>query len=168
MQVLRLQWRRIASNGMPVVQVGHFERILLPVDFSSECDVAAHHAAWFAQTTGGTVHLVHVIVNPLDDLYDTHALPPLQVVDAAEAKALSLLRAVAERCLPASVTRVLHIRHGDPYEKLRAVADEIHPDLIVLSTRGRGGIAHLVIGSVAEKIVRHALCPLFVVPRPNK
>ncbi len=148
-----------------MVTVGRFERILLPVDFSSDCDVVAHHAAWFATTAGGTVHLVHVIVNPLDDLYQTHALPPLQVVDAAEAKAFSLLRAVAERCLPATVTRVLHVRHGDAYEKIRAVAQEIEPDLIVLSTHGRGGIAHLLIGSVAEKIVRHTPCPVFIVPR---
>lgn len=152
------------SNRGDVVTVGHFERILLPVDFSSECDVAAHHAAWFATTAGGTVHLVHVIVNPLDELYETRALPPLQVVDAAETKALQLLRQVAERCLPSSVKYVLHIRHGDPYEKIRAVIDEVKPDLIVLSTHGRGGITHLLIGSVAEKIVRHAPCPIFVVP----
>lgn len=111
------------------------------------------------------MHLVHVIVNPLDEVYQTHALPPLQVVDAAETRAYALLREVAERCLPETVTRVLHVRHGDAYEKIRAVAEEIRPDLIVLSTHGRGGIAHLVIGSVAEKIVRHAPCPIFVVPR---
>ncbi len=127
--------------------------------------MAAHHAAWFAAASGGAIHLVHVIVNPLDELYETHALPPLQVVDAAKEKALTLLQRTAERCLPPTVKRTLHIRHGDAYEKIRAVVEEIKPDLIVLSTRGRGGIAHLLIGSVAEKIVRHAPCPIFIIPR---
>jgi universal stress protein A len=162
-----LQWTRLPGNRTRVSDAGKFDRILLPVDFSSQCDIAARHAAWFATVGGGTVHLVHVIVNPLDDVYQTHTLPPLKVVDAAEETARLLLRQVADRCFPATVPRVLHVRHGDPYEKILAVVEEVRPDLIVLSTRGRGGLAHLVIGSVAEKLVRHAPCPVFVVPRPR-
>lgn len=153
------------GNRERVTEPGRFARIVVPLDFSSECDVALRHAAWFAAVAGSTIHLVHVIANPLDEIYKTHALPPLQVVDAAATKARALLEQVATRCLPASVPRVVHVRHGDAYEKIRDVLDTVQPDLVVLSTRGRGAIAHLLIGSVAEKIVRHAPCPIFVVPR---
>lgn len=146
-------------------RVGHFATILLPVDFSEHCEEAAHHAAWFARVGGGQIHLVHVIANPLEDIYETHDLLPVQVVDRAEAKALALLEEVARRCLDPGIPYSLHVRHGDPFEKIVAVVGELGPHLIVLSTHGRGGLLHLVMGSVAEKLVRYAPCPIFVVPR---
>ncbi len=146
-------------------EVGHFARILLPVDFSQHCGDAAQHAGWFARVGEGQVHLVHVIANPLDDLYETKEVPPLEVVDHAEAKARTLLEDVARSCLPPGVPYHLHLRHGDPFEKIIAVTAEVQPQLIVLSTHGRGGLLHLVMGSVAEKIVRYAPCPIFIVPR---
>lgn len=148
-------------------RVGQFGTILVPVDFSQHCDEAVHHAAWFAGVCGGEVHLVHVIANPLDDLYETHDVLPLQVVDRAEATAHRLLAEVGSRCLPPGIRHSLHVRHGDPFEKIVAVVKDVGPHLIVLSTHGRGGVRHLVMGSVAEKIVRHAPCPMFIVPRPR-
>ena len=52
------------------------------------------------------------------------------------------------------------IRHGVPYEEIVAYAEEIDADLIVLSTHGHTGLSHILLGSVAEKIVRHAPCPV--------
>jgi nucleotide-binding universal stress UspA family protein len=143
--------------------VDGFKRIMLPVDFSEHCDRAAHHAAWFARVSRGRVHLVHVIANPADPLYEPEEVPHWDMVEHSEKKAQELIEATAQRCLPPDCPREFHLAQGDPYAKLMDVAQRIQPDLIVMSTHGRSGLAHLVIGSVAEKVVRHAPCPVFVV-----
>lgn len=142
-----------------------FHRIMLPIDFSTHCDRAADYASWFARMSKGTVHLVHVIVNPADAVYEPEEVPNWVMVDHAEKKAKEMIDAFAQKCLAADTPREIHIEHGDPYEKLIETAKHIQPDLIVMATHGRGGVAHLVIGSVAEKMVRHAQCPVFVVNR---
>ena len=142
-----------------------FKRIMLPVDFSAHCDRAAEYAVWFASTPGATLHLVHVIVNPADGLYDPAGVSNWELVDHAERKAHSLLESAAQRCLPPNCPREYHVLHGEPHDKLMEAAKRIQPDLIVMSTHGRGGVAHLLIGSVAEKVVRNAPCPVFVVRR---
>ena len=142
-----------------------FKCIMLPVDFSEHCDRAAEYAAWFARACGATIHVVHVIVNPADPIYEPAAVVHWDLIEHSEKKARALLEATAARCLPADSAREFHVVEGDPYEKLREAVDEIKPDLIVMSSHGRGGIAHLLIGSVSEKMVRHAPCPVFVVRR---
>lgn len=143
----------------------HFKQVMLPVDFSEHGEKAASYAAWFAKSNGGVVHLVHVIANPFDEIYVPDEAPQWTMTKHAELKARELLEAAARQNLPADCARQLHVAMGDPYEKLMEVAKSIAADVIVLSTHGRGGIAHLVIGSVAEKIVRHSDCPVFVVRR---
>jgi nucleotide-binding universal stress UspA family protein len=56
------------------------------------------------------------------------------------------------------------IEEGKPYEGILKVADEWNADLIVLGTHGRTGISHLLMGSVAEKVIRHSTKPLFIIP----
>jgi universal stress protein A len=144
-----------------------FKRIMLPVDFSEHCDRAAEYAAWFARSSAATVHLVHVIVNPADPIYEPGEVVHWDLVEHSEKKAQALLEASGRRCLPEKCTREHHVLQGDAYERLVDAAEQIQPDLIVMSSHGRGGIAHLVIGSVAEKMVRHAPCPVFVVRRTD-
>ncbi len=142
-----------------------FKSILVPVDFSDHCDEATSHAAWFAKQTQGKVHMVHVIANPADDLYAPAEAPYWRMVEHAEAKAREMMDANASRCLPQGCSWETHVAVGDPYEHIMKVVRALQPDLIVMSTRGRTGIAHLVMGSVAEKVVRHSPCPVFIVPR---
>lgn len=142
-----------------------FKRILLPVDFSEHCDHAAEYAAWFAHMSGATVHLVHVIANPADPVYGPKEVVSWDLVEHAEKKARAMLEAHAQRCLPADCAREYHVFQGDPYEKLIEAVHELTPDLVVLSSRGRSCVVHLVIGNVAEKMVRHAPCPVLVVRR---
>ena len=143
--------------------VSGFKKIMLPVDFSEHCGRAAEYAVWFAQVSQGTIHLVHVISNPADPLYEPQEVAYWDMVEHSEKKAREMIEALAQRCLPAGSPRECHILQGDPYEKLMEAAQGIEPDLIVMSTHGHSRVAHLVIGSVAEKIVRHATCPVFVV-----
>jgi nucleotide-binding universal stress UspA family protein len=157
----RAQLRKAEGMGM----IKGFKHIMFPVDFSAHGDQAGPYAAWFAEVSQGTVHLVHVIGNPADPIYEPEKVSNWVMVEHAEKQAQELIEKAAQECLPASCPRELHILHGDPYQKLMEATEQIKPDLIVMSTHGRGGIAHLVIGSVAEKVVRHAACPVFVVHR---
>jgi universal stress protein A len=142
-----------------------FKRVMLPVDFSDHSDRIAQYAAWFAAAGQGTVHLVHVVSNPADSLYEPQEVPNWVMIDHANEKSQQLLESFAQRSLPAGCRRELRVMAGDPREKIMEAADEIGADLIVLSTHGRSGIAHIVMGSVAEYIVRHAKCPVFIVRR---
>ena len=142
-----------------------FERIMLPLDFSEHGDRAVEYAVWFARMAGGTLHLVHVIANPADPMWEPQEVPSWDLVPHSEKKARALLEATAQRCLPPDCRRECHVCQGDPHEKLIDVAKQINADLIVMSTHGRGGVAYLMLGSVAERTVRHAPCPVFVVRR---
>ncbi len=64
------------------------------------------------------------------------------------------------RCETSGVECVGVIRHGIPYEEIVAYAEEIDADLVVMSTHGHTGLSHILLGSVAEKIVRHSPCPV--------
>jgi nucleotide-binding universal stress UspA family protein len=64
----------------------------------------------------------------------------------------------------AGVDAQLHLRPGHPVTEIVAMAEELHVDLIVMGTRGRTGLAHLVLGSVAERVTRTAPCPVMTVP----
>lgn len=140
-----------------------YKRILLPIDFSDHCARAAAQAAWLAARSAGVVHLAHVVTNPLDPIYEPDQVEHWVVVEHADRRARELLEGVAASCLPADCRRDLHVLAGDPYARLMELAGTLDADLIVVSTHGRSNIAHLVMGSVAEKIARHATCPVLLV-----
>jgi nucleotide-binding universal stress UspA family protein len=140
-----------------------YKRILLPIDFSDHCARAAVQAAWLAKESDGVVHLAHVVTNPLDPIYEPDKVEHWVVVEHADRKARELLEGVAASCLPAECPRELHVLGGDPYAHLMELAKKLDADLIVTSTHGSSNIAHLVMGSVAEKIARHATCAVMLV-----
>jgi len=142
-----------------------FKHIMLPVDFSAHSDRAMEYAAWLAHVCHATVHLVHIVANPADAMYEPADAPHWVLVEHAQQKATTRLEQAVRTAFPTDGPHRTHVAVGDPYEKLMEVAREIPADLIVMSTHGRGGVAHLVMGSVAEKIVRHAQCPVLVVRR---
>src|ERR1700675_3840320 len=119
-----------------------FECIMLPIDFSEHCDRAAEYAAWFARMSGAPLHVVHVIGNPADPIYEPGEVVHWDLVPHAEKKARALLEATAQRCLPPGVAREYHVFDGDPYAKLIAAVESIKPDLIVMSSHGRSSIGH--------------------------
>jgi nucleotide-binding universal stress UspA family protein len=142
-----------------------FKDIMLPVDFSAHSDRAVEYATWLGHVCHATVHLVHVVANPADGIYEPEDAPHWVLVEHAQQKATGRLEETARTAFAAQTPHRTHVAVGDPYEKLMEIARRIPADLIVMSTHGRGGVTHLVMGSVAEKIVRHAPCPVFVVRR---
>jgi universal stress protein A len=140
----------------------NFEKILSPIQFNDENSLGAlDFARQLALTNGGRVYLVHVIpegmVKP--------DLPGYQDLFADEVKALEVLERTAASRLFDCPYEVL-VKSGNAAEMIKLAAKEIGADFIVMATHGRRGLAHFMLGSVAEKVIREAPCPVMTV-RPD-
>lgn len=143
-------------------------RIVVPYDFSEHSRAAAHTAADLARRLGGSLHLVHVIQPPTYaygyGAYDSAAPPPIDLVN---------LRAGAEKSLAKELAELTDGMPGDhSVEVLEGMnvagtlakhADASDASLIVMGTHGRTGLAHVFLGSVAERTLRLAHCPVMTV-----
>lgn len=138
-----------------------FRRILCPVDFSDAAAGALRAAALLAQRSGGSLTLLHVNVVPgsaiPEALLET---PPTLAKDLSAPADRPLLewKALAERLGAPRVEAYRSV--GRPAQEILALARREGFDLLVLGTHGRTGVGHLILGSVAEEVVRRAPCPV--------
>jgi universal stress protein A len=142
-------------------------RILCPIDFSETSRVALQEAAGLAQRFGAELTLLHVH-EPPGPASETLVSPPElfeQAVREMERK-LASWKAEAERL--SSTTVHTAVVSGPVAAETLRFARENGFDLLVMGTHGRSGLRHLVIGSVAEKVIREAHCPVLVVRPPKR
>ncbi len=136
-----------------------FGHILVATDFSETSRGAIDVACELASDSGAALTLVHTCEVPV---YTEVPVPPdvmVPIVDGARARLEDLVRSLQPACPRAkAITRV-----GVPWEQILAAAEEVGADLIVLGTHGRRGLAHALIGSVAERVVRLAPVPVLTV-----
>jgi nucleotide-binding universal stress UspA family protein len=135
-------------------------RILVPTDFSADANAAFDYARILARKFDAPVHLLHVVEDPLaagmwsSEVY-TAEIATLQV---------NLVRDAEERLrrsVPADAGTIsTEVRTGNAAKQIVEAAREHKADLIVMGTRGRTGVAHVIMGSVAERVVRLAPCPV--------
>jgi universal stress protein A len=140
-----------------------FKTILCPVDFSPDSYSALEYARKFAELSGGTILVPHVIHVPTEALYDEHGR--WQSSEQLEKRAWELLQKVRDEKLAGYPNVELLVVWGNPVEELLSMARERNVDLLVICTHGRSGLRHLLMGSVAENLIRYAPCPVFVVRR---
>lgn len=144
------------------------KQILVPIDFSATAAAALEYAKTLAAAVGASLHVLHVMDDPLpgfkmpDHVCSIPSIRKLMEQEASDQMS-KVLTADEQRKFHASLTTVW----GSPYLKVIEYAKEHAIDLIVMGTHGRGMIAHLLLGNVAERTVRHAPCPVLVV-RPPK
>jgi nucleotide-binding universal stress UspA family protein len=138
-------------------------RILLATDGSREAVLAARTAVDVAEKTGSELHVIHVHrILPVPYTYrDRHTEPEPQP-PGGEARVL-LNRQVREIESAGGEVAGTYLREGDPDVEIVAVGEEIGAGLIVMGSRGRGGIRRALIGSVSDSVVRHAHCPVLVI-----
>lgn len=137
------------------------KHILVPVDFSTHSQAALRYAAALAEAFGAQLHLVHVVQGPA--AYARMYVPPEDwLLEQRVAARRELDELPVEN---ATVTR--EVRTGSPLVEIIRYAKEADIDLIVMGTHGRSGLAHLLIGSVAENVVRQAPCPVLTVRDPE-
>ncbi|MDP6941674.1 MAG: universal stress protein [Planctomycetota bacterium] len=149
-----------------------FKRVLLATDFSEHARAAYPWAAEMARKSDGTVVLVHAFEDDLvaaapalSGYVQTEALDLGQYRDEFRRGSAAALAAAAVEieALHSQVETHLLEGGGRPWQTIVAAATEHDCGVIVLSTHGRGGLAHILIGSTAEKIVRTAHCPVLTV-----
>jgi nucleotide-binding universal stress UspA family protein len=135
----------------------NIHHILAPTDFSASAIQAVTAAFELAQTFGAKLSLLHVIEVPA---YAIEVALPLEALERDARRELALLLPEAEAA-HMDMTRLVDV--GVPYQKIVETATAEQVDLIVMATHGRTGLSHLVLGSVAERMVRLAPCPVLTI-----
>jgi nucleotide-binding universal stress UspA family protein len=144
---------------------------LVATDFSAPADAALLYGRALARTFAATLHVVHVIGDLSALAYGADGyvatLPDMQrnVESAARQQLAELL---TERGAPMPNTRPVLVTSNATAAAIVDYADRTGIDLIVTSTHGRGAVAHLLMGSVAERVVRTAGCPVLTVRHPER
>jgi nucleotide-binding universal stress UspA family protein len=143
-------------------------KILVPVDFSSHSSEALRFAADMSNRYNASLELLHVFHVTTYALPEGYVVPSSEQVQLAMKELESQLEAAKQAALDASA-RTVHttlVQGGVTTEILR-YAKERECDLIVMGTHGRTGMKHLLMGSVAEQIVRVATCPVLTLRAPS-
>ncbi len=148
------------TSGSSAIRV---KNVLFATDFSTTSEAAMPYATAICRRFCATLHIVHV-------LSDTSLLMMSGGVDYvsmgtlyedAHTEAKAKLDQLAESF--EGIPHQSHVRHGQVWKNLAQIVEENQIDLIVVGTHGRGGLGKLLLGSVAEDILRHAVCPVLTV-----
>jgi nucleotide-binding universal stress UspA family protein len=140
----------------------NIRHILVPTDFSEPSTQAVTYAFELAQTVGAQLSLLHVIEVPA---YAIEVSLPLEHLEQDARRELARILPEAETAHVA-VTRLVEM--GVPAQRILETATAEQVDLIVMATHGRTGLSHLVLGSVAERVVRLAPCPVLTIRPPGE
>lgn len=141
------------------------KKILVPTDFGPASAVALQHGRDLASSFGATLHVLHAI----GDLVTMTTMPPTYVPDLTqalkerEADARARLRRMLAADAPEAKRAEVVVSAASPASAIVSYAESHGIDLIVMGTHGRNAITQLLLGSVAEKVVRSASCPVLTV-----
>lgn len=161
MATAQIEIKKIKAESAP--QTLHLKKILVPLDFSPPSKQAFKYAVKFAQQLGAELTLIHILkpdVTPtFPDLPGAPAFSPEELAIAEENLRDLVALARTEGVSAARST----FRVGLAAHEIVEAAKELDVDLIVIATHGYTGWKHFCIGSTAERVVRAAPCPVFVV-----
>ena len=153
------------SKGIsPSQKLGGSETLLVPTDFSEESLKALAYARALLARSRGTVHLVYV--HDVDFSYAVPALmaaSPLIATAEVERRYRKDLEKLAKQFELSGSRSEQHVRTGRAYREISELASKVGAQLIVIATHGRTGLRRLMLGSTAERVIRHAPCPVLVV-----
>ena len=143
------------------------KKILCPVDFSEPSLHGLDCAVEFAKQFQADLEVLYVVPvmppHPTDPNYE-FSVPEFEGIIHKEAE--DKLQALIKEKVPAGIKVTATLGHGHAAKEIVKVAEESNVDLIVIATQGHSGWHHLLLGSVAEKVIRHAPCPVFIA-RPS-
>jgi len=137
--------------------------ILVPTDFSPHSDKALDQALELAKLAGASIHLLHCYQLHPGGISPYGITVPAEFDEKIRDAAAKGLAAVEQRLEGQGVEVVSHITPSYPAEAVSELAKEIDADLIVMGTRGATGLQHILLGSVAERTLRMAPCPVLTV-----
>jgi nucleotide-binding universal stress UspA family protein len=142
-------------------------RILVPLDFSHHAEAILEWGAHLAKEHGSQVILVHAYHLPVEFQQLEGAYLPPDFWTNVKTEAQQVLERHAERLRAQGIAVETVVREGYPATVIQEEAEERRADLIVIGTRGLTGLKHLLLGSVAERVVQKAPCPVLTVKTPG-
>jgi nucleotide-binding universal stress UspA family protein len=140
--------------------------ILVPVDFSAYAEQALDSAIALAQQLQARVTLLHVIQPPTVVNVEGGLWPSSTFLQELEAAITGDMEEYLARVTAAGLEGEIAVGHGVPFQQILDTAKARQVDLIILGTHGRTGVAHVLLGSVAEKVARLAPCPVMIARHP--
>ena len=142
--------------------------ILVPSDFSECSDAALRYGLELARRFDARLHVLHVVQDPLTQPWaaEGFSAPLIEMVEKWQHDAKARLSAAIPLADIGRVTVDTVVAW--PYAEILRQATEHNVDLIVMGTHGRSGVSHMLLGSIAEKVVRHAPCPVLTVRHPQR
>lgn len=142
-----------------------FQTILVPTDFSPHSEAALRLACELAKSHEAALCLVHVYDLMPSGLPEGMTFYDVATLARVRDEFVRRLAEVQRQALKAGVRQVeTKLMEGQPYREIVRAAEESRAQLIVMGTHGRTGMAHVLVGSVAERVVRKAPCPVITVP----
>ena len=149
--------------------ISQISKVVTPVDFSDNSKIIAESSAYMAGRFGASMYLVFVVQN-FDD-YSGFFVPQMsmptlegELIESAETKMASFCEEMVEFCKSAGVKELNYkVLMGDVGEKIVEYTAELDADLIIMGTHGYKGLEKIMFGSVADKVVRSAPCPVMTI-----
>ena len=142
------------------------ERILVPIDFSDQSERVVEWATHLAKEHGSRICLVHAYHLPVEFQQLEGAYLPADFWANVRDEASKTLATTAETIRASGIEVEEVVREGYPATVIEEEAERIEADLIVLGTHGLSGLKHLLLGSIAERVVQKAPCPVLTVKTP--
>jgi universal stress protein A len=144
--------------------------ILAATDFSEHSERALRYACNLAERLGSELRLIHVLSEILPSGPDPLLMPvmPTEYYTESEDKARRTLNGLLGPAWGKPASVVTEVLWGSPVETIVGYALDKQVDLIVIATHGRTGLSHVLLGSVAERIVREAPCPVLTIRDRNR
>jgi nucleotide-binding universal stress UspA family protein len=147
--------------------MSEYRSFVVPYDFSEHSQAALEVAKDLARRLESELHLLHVVTPPIYASAYGAAVPPQIDMEPIRTSVMESLREITERAGDAPVKMTAHVIEGlNIAATIQEFASKHTADLIVMGTHGRTGLAHVFLGSVAERTLRHAPCPVLTVPVP--
>ena len=143
-----------------------FKKILFPTDFSESAENASHYAISLAQKYGGKIYAVHVI-EPFTYTVDFGIDYSAQYKEM-ETSAKKLLNEIVASLKKSKIDVEGVLLSGEPFVEIIKYAKKKQVNLIIMATHGRTGIEHMLMGSVAEKVVRKSPCPVLSIKKAGQ
>lgn len=146
----------------------NIKNILLPTDFSKLSLTAAEYAVDLAKQYNAVIHLINVIEK-------TPPILTIRSLDLSEDKILKSIEEEAKSSLEKTVSKIKRdeveiisvLKKGLDYQEIVNYSQKNKIDVIIIATHGRTGLLHTLLGSVAEKVIRYAKCPVLVITPPG-
>lgn len=152
----------LAIKGANMIQL---KRILAPTDFSEFSDHAMQYATELSSQFDAELHLLTVVDDSTPMLMDPEFMPVEDFISQEMESAEKQLANRPGESWNEKLTVKRERRKGNPLVEIVRYAKENEIDLIVIGTHGRSGLIHMLMGSVAEKVVRKSPCPVLTVPK---